>query len=169
MNRRGIVVGVIAVVTTFVAILLIPTITRPANERPDLAQRIAHLVSATGDGGTIAFTDVLESDWDRVVVLPPYTGDQFAEQILGFAWHADALDLTNRQYNAVLFVRDGAVVAWHLLDREIDFPLGPGPNDSWLDLSRDQARFTIQVTAYPTYLLPPGMNSVPDVEIVPSS
>lgn len=53
------------------------------------------------------------TSWDRVCVLPPYTLNQTAEQILGFPWDAQGRTAISGSdgINVLAFIQDGQVLA----------------------------------------------------------
>lgn len=65
-------------------------------------------------GDTIDLALVGPDDWDRVCILGPYSGNETAQQVLGFAWDAEAHTTIawNDGINVLVFSAKKTVVAY---------------------------------------------------------
>src|SRR5688500_10555854 len=80
-----------------------------------VANAVAHerLDAAVARGGRIDLTKVMDREWDRVVLVAPYTPREGIDAMLGFSWEAGrALPRSQDDQNLLLFVRDRAVVGF---------------------------------------------------------
>ena len=76
-----------------------------------LNDMVAEVMSAP-DGSSIDLAKALPLDWDRAVVLPPYTYGEDANRSLGFDKFAEGESLTSGDGTyLVVFIRDRSVVA----------------------------------------------------------
>ena len=81
---------------------------------PRLSRRVADV-----ERPVIDLAEVVPGDWDRVCVLAPYTNNEQAEHVLGFAWDVERhTDIASSDGEVVLvFIRGQSVVDYTEHDR----------------------------------------------------
>ena len=89
----------------------------PANERGDLGGQIASAVVEAGDGGIVDMKTVVDLDWDNMYAFSGYTTDDEVTEAIGVQWGSgDESQVPYDGQELVLFMKDGAVVAWSKLN-----------------------------------------------------
>ncbi len=88
---------------------------------PDISQQIAAQVRANKTAA-IEIGTVGPQRWERFCVLPPYTTNETAEQILGFKWDAGAKTsiASSDLINVLVFIHENKVAAY------VEHPRGKG-------------------------------------------
>ena len=119
---------------------------RAAREGRWVYKTFTHAVTGAGrpdSKGPLDLRELMPFEWDRMIVLPPYSSPAAIEEKLGFAWNdgkSSRSQLEDR-YLLLIFVKGDEVVAW------LDIPQDRSDLTALLDLgyiARADAVFSVR-------------------------
>jgi hypothetical protein len=85
-------------------------------EGVEARDRLIEVVHAAPVGEVIDLAQVIDVDWDRLVILPPYATNAYAAERLGFPFDADSLPTSvNDNGSVYVFAKGDAAVVWFTL------------------------------------------------------
>jgi hypothetical protein len=91
----------------------------PANEQPGIAIAVESAVAEAGDGGVIDLADLVTIPWDAVYGFPGETTDEEISSATGADFgSSDDTRAPGDGLGIIVFVDDGSVVAWSILNRD---------------------------------------------------
>jgi hypothetical protein len=123
------------------ALFLVACSSTQGTRRDDVGARLRAWTEAAQIGDTVQLTDFTNFDWDRAVVLGPYSTNEQARNALGFDWDVETSPIYDHEnVNLIGFAKVDRIVAWTLLARSADTP--PGVNGIPLVVESDKAAFT---------------------------
>ena len=98
-------------------------------------------LSLNPDSGQVNFSESIEGDWEQLCIFEPYSDNDKAAELLGFAWDLESNSgiYSLDSITLLVFASTASVVQFEEVTRDVDFsPLGGKCYD------RSAARFNIE-------------------------